>query len=90
MRRCPGIDRKNIAPTRPRTRPGKTSRAALGLIASVLLAACGAPSNSAPVSTSTATKEVLTSTLVYVRTGETFALGNFPGKITLVEGFSVF
>ena len=90
MSRCLVDDGGNFAPTRPRACLGKASRAALGLIASVLLAACGAPSNSAPVSAATATREVLTSVLVDVRTGESFTLGTFPGKVTIVEAFSVF
>lgn len=89
MRRCPLGVHGNLAPTRRRTFVG-TSPWALGLIASVLLAACGTPSNSAPVSAATATTEVLTSVMVDVRTGESFALGTFLGKVTLVEAFSVF
>lgn len=64
---------------------GKTRQAALGLML-VLLAACG----SASVSTPAASGAIQTSALVDVRTGESFTLTSFPGKVTLVEGFSVF
>ena len=69
-----------------RASTGRTRKAALGLLVLVLLAACG----SASVSTRVARSEIQTSALVDVRTGESFTLTSFPGKVTLVEGFSVF
>ena len=73
----------DAAATRPMgAGTGKTGPAVLCLTVLVLLAACG----SAPVSTPADSSEIQTSALVDVRTGESFTLTSFPGKVTAVRG----